>query len=165
MKQENSAVFKIPGAPIAWQRARISKHGGFYDPQKHLKNAINIHLSNYEGPLLEGPLFLNVTFFVPIPKSFSKKKIGELVGSFHSIKADLDNNLKFFLDTLQSAGTIFKDDACIAGILAFKIWELHDKARTEFEFVSLDKLKYKPGINPAIFLDQFSVSLSAQHQE
>lgn len=148
--------FQIPGAPIALQRARAGKHG-FYDPQKHVKTAMQIYLSHYNGPLLQGPQFLTAFFFMPIPKSASKKTIQELMHTFHPYKSDLDNCIKYLNDLCQLSGNIFKDDACIAGTFALKIWELNDKARTEFQFFSLAGRRYKPGCNTVTFLDQFSV--------
>lgn len=130
--------FTIPGAPLALQRARTGKHG-FYDPQAHIKTAMAIHLSHYTGPLLTGPQALLVTFYMPIPKTASKAKIKELVGSYHTYRPDGDNLEKFLLDFCTSAGNIFKDDACIAATLWLKIWELNNNARTEFELIPLQK--------------------------
>lgn len=139
--------FKIPGAPIALQRARAGKHG-FYDPQKHIKNAMQIYLSHYEGPLLEGPQFLFVLFHMPIPKTASKKKIQELLGTFHPLRPDGDNLEKWLNDTCQLSGNIFKDDACIAGVLRFKVWELNSQSRTEFQFISLQGKRLKKSLPP-----------------
>ncbi len=152
----NSVNFNIPGAPIALQRARQGKHG-FYDPQKHIKTAMQIYLSHYEGPLLEGPLFLTAYFFMPIPKTASKKTIQELKGTFHPIRCDLDNLIKWLNDTCQLSGNIFKDDGCIAGTLAFKIWDENNKARSHFTFTPLKnrKIKTEP-FDITTFLDLIS---------
>lgn len=128
--------FTIPGAPIALQRARMGRNG-FYDPQKHTKIAMQIYLSHYEGPLLEGPHFLVAYFYMPIPKTASKRRVQELKGSYHTIKPDADNLGKWILDFCQLSGNVFKDDAIISGMLFFKLWEENDKARTEFEFVPM----------------------------
>lgn len=136
------AQFKIPGGPIALQRARAGKHG-FYDPQKHIKTDMQIYLSHYDGPILEGPLFLTIFFFMPIPKGTSQKKITQLKGTFHPIRPDLDNLIKWINDTCQLSGNIFKDDASISGILAIKIWEKHQNARTQFIFTKLKNRKIK----------------------
>jgi Holliday junction resolvase RusA-like endonuclease len=147
--------FQIPGAPIALQRARSGKHG-FYDPQKHIKNAMQIYLSHYDGPLLEGPQFLVAYFYMPIPKTASRKTVENLLGTFHPIRPDLDNLFKWVGDFCQSAGNIFKDDACIAGGLFFKVWELNNDARTDFEFVSLKGKRLKQTSPPiSQLLSQF----------
>ena len=140
------ADFRIPGAPIAWQRAGINrKKKTFYDPQRHIKNAMQIYLSHYEGPLLQGPQFLFVIFYMPIPKTASKKEIQRLRGTFHSLRPDSDNLEKWLNDTCQLSGNIFKDDACIAGVLKFKVWELNPQARTIFEFIPLQGKHIRTG--------------------
>jgi Holliday junction resolvase RusA-like endonuclease len=152
-----SINFQIPGAPIALQRARAGRNG-FYDPQKHIKNAMQIYLSRYEGPILEGPLFLTVYFFMPIPKTASKKQIEQLKGTFHPLRCDLDNLIKMLNDACQLSGNIFKDDACIAGTLAFKVWEENPKARSHFTFTPLGKRKLKQEpFDITSFLDLFSL--------
>lgn len=153
-----SARFQIPGAPVALARARAGKHG-FYDPQKHIKTAMQIYLSHYEGPLLTGPIFLTAYFFMPIPKTASKKTIQELKGTFHPLRCDLDNLIKMLNDACQLSGNIFKDDACIAGTLAFKIWEENPKARTHFVFTPMGKrrIKQEP-FDISSFLDLISAS-------
>lgn len=147
--------FSIPGAPIALQRARAGKHG-FYDPQKHIKNAMHIYLSHYDGPLLTGPLFLTVYFYMPIPKISSKRLIGNLKNSFHAIRPDADNLLKWCNDLCQSSGNIFKDDACIAGGLFLKIWDENKDARSSFVFTPLGRRKFTKEIDPVQILDLFS---------
>ncbi len=153
----NEVGFKIPGAPIALQRPRKGKHG-FYDPQRHIKNAMQIYLSHYEGPLLQGPQFLIVIFYMPIPKTASKKEIQRLKGTFHPLRMDLDNLIKFCLDMCQDAGNIFKDDAIISGALAFKVWDENKDARTVFSFTPLAGRRLKQEtFNLDLFLDFISI--------
>lgn len=151
----NEVGFKIPGAPIAWQRAGINrKNKTFYDPQYHIKNAMQIYLSHYEGPLLSGPQFLIVIFYMPIPKTASKKEIERLRGTFHDKRPDGDNLEKWLNDTCQLSGNIFKDDACIAGVLRLKVWDENKDARTVFSFTSLANRKLtQETFNVEAFLD------------
>ncbi len=137
--------FTVPGAPIALQRARAGRYG-FYDPQKHIKNAMSIYLSQYNGPLLEGPQFLYVLFHMPIAKTASKKTIQELLGTLHPLRPDADNLLKWIGDFCQSSGNIFKDDCILSAGLFFKVWELNTHARTTFEFVSLKGKRVKQNL-------------------
>lgn len=54
------------------------------------------HRDNYKiGDTLE-----NITFVMPFPKSYSKKKKNDLNGKPHQIKPDLDNLVKAFKDSL-----------------------------------------------------------------
>lgn len=58
----------------------------------------------------------HVTFVMPMPASWSKKKRAEMDGKPHQQKPDIDNLTKSLLDAL------FDDDAHIWGIRASKIW-------------------------------------------
>lgn len=57
-----------------------------------------------------------ITFIVPMPKSWSKKKKAELIGKGHKQKPDIDNYLKALLDA------IYDDDSHIWDIHAVKRW-------------------------------------------
>lgn len=48
----------------------------------------------------EVPRVLSVTFVVPFPKSYSKKKRESLLGQPHEQRPDLDNYIKAFQDAL-----------------------------------------------------------------
>ena len=58
----------------------------------------------------------HITFFMPMPQSWSKKKKLEHTGAPHQAKPDLDNILKAILDA------IFEDDAHIYKLSAEKLW-------------------------------------------
>ena len=81
-------------------------------------------------PLLDGPLHLEVTFYMPIPK-FKAKKIQS--GQYHHIIPDLDNLTKWICDICNEV--VYKDDAIISSINAKKIYDKN--ARTEFFFTQL----------------------------
>lgn len=57
-----------------------------------------------------------VTFILPMPKSWSKKKREAVNGAPHKAKPDIDNLLKALLDS------VFNDDAHIYDIRAIKKW-------------------------------------------
>ena len=59
---------------------------------------------------------LSVTFYIPMPKSWSKKKKKQLHGFLCQSRPDLDNLLKAFADSLTS------EDKYIANITATKRW-------------------------------------------
>lgn len=62
------------------------------------------------------PAPARVTFYVPMPKSWSKKKKLAHMGRPHTQKPDIDNYLKGFLDA------IYEDDSHVWSIWAQKIW-------------------------------------------
>lgn len=57
-----------------------------------------------------------VVFYIPMPKSWSKKKKIELVNTPHKQKPDIDNLLKGLMDAL------LKEDSHVHTVFARKIW-------------------------------------------
>ena len=83
---------------------------------------------------LMGAIRLEVTFYMPIPASLSKKKHNELIEQhYHIKKPDLDNLVKAVCDSLE--GTYFKNDSQICEIIAKKVYD--ENPRTEFQLVKL----------------------------
>lgn len=58
-----------------------------------------------------------VIFILPMPNSWSKKKKEAMIGKPHQQKPDIDNLLKFVMDSLLPEG-----DECVHEISAKKIW-------------------------------------------
>jgi len=118
--------FTVYGDPVAQGRPRFSNRGGFvkaYDPQKSrdFKDYVRLAASEHApDQLLDEPLNLEVTFYRPIPKSFSKKKTTEAENGeiLPTSKPDIDNYLKGVKDALS--GIIWRDDNCITDVLMRK---------------------------------------------
>lgn len=114
------------GDPVALSRPKFFKKGphiGCYDPQAKLKEGYRWQLKGIfrEKPILS-PVALDITFFMPIPKSTSKTKKKQMENGLisHMCKPDLDNLQKFIIDCMN--GLVFKDDAQIVEIRAKKIY-------------------------------------------
>ena len=123
-------VYVIPGNPVPLARARVHNRK-FYDPQKSQKLFSGITLdSQHDGSKLSGALHLIVTFYMPIPKSSSKKVASKLVGVHHKIKPDIDNMIKYVSDVCN--GLFYHDDCIISRITANKVYGIIP--RTEFSF-------------------------------
>ena len=58
----------------------------------------------------------HITFVMPVPKSWTKKKKAEHLGKPHQQKPDVDNLVKALLDA------IYDDDAHVWDVRATKIW-------------------------------------------
>lgn len=124
-------LYIINGDPVALARAKIGgryakRH--MYDSQSTQKLVTGITLRNQHGdlPPYQGPLYLNVTFYIAIPpKNIRKFKPLQ----YHSSPSDLDNLIKYICDTCQSVD-IFKNDCQIAKIDAVKYYDW--QPRTEF---------------------------------
>ena len=65
-------------------------------------------------------LYAQITFFVQMPKSWSKKKKFEKGGKFCDNNADIDNYCKAILDSLE--GVYFENDKQIVMIKAMKYY-------------------------------------------
>ena len=59
---------------------------------------------------------VTVHFYIPMPKSWSKKKKYQMSLHVHQQKPDLDNLVKALLDA------VFNDDSHVHSIIAYKFW-------------------------------------------
>lgn len=110
-------VFTIPGEPIPWARARISKSGIFFTPpkQKRYMNAIKLLAkSSMRGKKpLKGALHVKIYAVFKTPKSKTK-------GGWKTSRGDIDNFQKICLDACNKI--IWDDDAQVCDIQASKIY-------------------------------------------
>lgn len=139
--------YTLQGKPIPLNRPRVNtRHNRIYDSQRTLKedSILQLKLQHADGPFIEGPLSLNATFFMPIPKSYSKKKKDETNGTLHTTVPDLSNLIKYLEDVAQ--GILFSNDSKISNIHAIKVYD--STPRTEFtisqiEAITLEKVNGK----------------------
>lgn len=66
-----------------------------------------------------------ITFTLPMPKSWSKKKKAQMEGAPHQQKPDLDNCIKALLDAC------YKNDACVWHFAAQKVWGYEGSIKIE----------------------------------
>lgn len=120
----------INSAPIPQKRHR---HNGnkTYDPlagvKKAYKNVIQVQMNQFlehSEHMLCGPIHVTINFFMPLPNSKSSRKTK---GLYHIQKPDIDNLLKFILDTMS--GVVYADDAYIFKIESTKFYST--QPRTE----------------------------------
>lgn len=113
----------INGTPVAKGRPRIGRYGA-YTPEKtqaYEEYVKTCWIAKYKAcKPSEMPLTVDIVFYMPIPKSVSKKqrkKISE--GRIrHTKKPDIDNLIKSVLDALN--GLAYKDDSQIVKVTAIK---------------------------------------------
>lgn len=136
--------FKVPGIPIAKGRPRFRRFGKFvstYTPAKTAaaEKELVENIINYkpETPIA-GPIHLDITFFMPIPKSTSKRN-AELMRQEqetpHIKRPDLDNLVKLVKDALN--GIFWIDDSQIFSMNVSKIYS--DSPATEITINTKDK--------------------------
>ncbi len=125
----------IPLTPYPAPRPRFSKFGT-YNPKKYTehKKAFALLAKVQSKTYFERGIELNVTFFMPIPTSLSKKKRSELIEQhYHIKKPDCDNLLKTVKDSLE--GVFYKNDSQICKVTMQKVYS--DKPRVEFKLRSI----------------------------
>jgi len=103
----------LPGNPVPKHRPRFLKDGRAYNDQRKYMNDLSFIIkSQYNEPILIGPLSIDITFFMKISNSLSRLKQSRLNGQYHYLRPDL-----------------------IALCSSRKLWS--DNPRTEFEVSSL----------------------------
>lgn len=132
-----SPNYVISGDPIPQPRARILRNGFAYDPRAKDKQKIKSQLltqrNEHNQHMLTCPVFLDITFFMPIPTSLSKKKKTLLIGQPCTKRnGDLDNLVKTYLDCCKNI--ILLDDSQVFGLYCCKIYAPKESVRTEFFF-------------------------------
>lgn len=117
--------FIIYGEPVAKGRPRLRRWGGTYTPPKTAKaeqNARQYLATQYKAEPIDKPIEVRFTFYLPVPKSYTKKQRAEIEKNkfFHTKKADIDNYCKLYLDAMN--GLIYRDDAIICMLSAIKLY-------------------------------------------
>lgn len=134
-------TFEIMGAPIPAARPRVCRYGTFNPKAKEqIKTGIEIkaqaNIKKITGLPLEDPISLHVRFYMPIPKSYSKKKKDLLKGQPHIRRPDADNLLIFLMNSMN--GIIFKDDSQVYDLTVTKNYS--ENPRTELSIVVYKKI-------------------------
>ena len=84
------------------------------------------------------PIGCSITFFIPVPPSWSKKKKKLHHGRFHQSKPDLDNLLKAFMDSLMA------EDKQIAHIELSKRWVDFETGSIEISYKDYEEVLTLP---------------------
>ena len=82
-----------------------------------------------KGVDLDDVYCVSWTCYLPIPKSWSKKKKAAMAGAYHKQKPDRDNIDKGILDSL------FKDDSGVCAGVLRKYWDDGQGARIELRWI------------------------------
>lgn len=106
---------EIPGAPLPWRAPYVGTRGTF-SPRTALMNDLRCYLKTvYEGPFFTSAIKCNFYFYMPIPKSASKKKRDKMIaGEIRPTGVpDRTNLAKLAEDVLQ--GVVYEKDSIIVG--------------------------------------------------
>ena len=122
-------TFRVDANPVGKQRARYVKRGNFvqaYTPEKTRTYETLIRDSAIEAmgssEPLETPVNLYLYIRVPIPKSYSKKKVEDCLNGLDKPirKPDASNILKSVEDGMN--GIVYKDDSQIVNLHVTKVY-------------------------------------------
>ena len=112
-------VFEI--APVVASRPRVTRWSTFF-PKKYAQfkeDMLELTKDITYTPSKE-LIYVQMTFYVAMPKSWSKKKKLEKGGQFCDNNCDIDNYCKATLDSLE--GVYFENDKQVAMIRAMKYY-------------------------------------------
>lgn len=123
-RKKHRIEFEVPGIPVPQSRPRFTKNGHVYEDAKvreykdRVARIARLAMGGREP--MKGAFIASLTFFLPIPKSWSKKKKGEAaLGEIVPTKRpDTDNLAKSVLDACN--GIIYVDDSQVIRITAKK---------------------------------------------
>ncbi len=124
----NPVTVVLLGEPVAFARARISKSGGHFTPDKQRNTMAALRVQAHQAMLdhgsavLDEPLRMDLRAEFPIPKSMSKRnKFLALIGTVRpGKKPDIDNLYKLAADALNTI--VFRDDALIVEAVLRKVY-------------------------------------------
>lgn len=109
----------FPFEPIPKGRPRMTRRGRAYTPSKtqDYERLIRDYYKNSTTDYYDCAIRVNLVFYMPIPKSTSKKKralmeSGEIKCTTHT--GDVDNLAKAILDSLN--GVAYEDDSLVTSL-------------------------------------------------
>ena len=132
--------YVIPLAPIPWKSRGVNCKGDkpkFYDTQLHTKNAYALYIAQQHGssPLFEGPLQMDVIYYISYPPGsvlrIRKDQIGPI--PYHYRRPDVDNLNNLLYDACKSI--LFNDDCLISKESTTKLYD--SKPRIEITLRNL----------------------------
>lgn len=132
-------IFTVPGIPVAKGRPRVTKYVT-YTPQKtkDYENLVRWSCkSKYKDKPLNGPIRVDIIFYMLIPKGTSKKRTkAKIKGDILPTKRpDWDNMAKAITDALN--GIAYNDDNQIVETHIYKYFS--DNPRAEVKITQIKK--------------------------
>lgn len=131
--------YEIPGDPIPWTAARVTKTHS-YNPNGKQKKAAKSYLSiqHQQRPLFTGAVRCDFFFEVRPPKSLSKRTLNKILSGekiYCTKRPDRTNYLKFAEDCLT--GSVLSDDNIVVTGISEKYYA-QSLPRTLIEITELE---------------------------
>jgi len=110
-------IYTVPFEPVPMKYHRFGKNSRAYNPQARFKEQVRTILTLQHGnrKLYSGPLKFEVTYYMPIPASYSPKKQQSVAGSYHYSKPDTSNLQKLIEDCCSKRNPCTEPLDCIQG--------------------------------------------------
>lgn len=145
--------------PKPQTRPRFSKFGTYEDPKMKAwrRQCSQLIEQEYDGQFYDGPISVDVTFYMKAPLNVSKKptpkaraKTWDIFHRFmdeklwHAMRPDIDNLVKALFDSISNAGynkvdkkgIVWTDDSIVCELKAQKRYS--SNPRIEFEIKELE---------------------------
>lgn len=142
--------------PKPQTRPRFSKFGTYEDPKMKAwrRRCSQLIEQEYDGQFFDGPILVDVTFYMKAPLNVSKKptpkaraKTWDAFKKFmderlwHSRKPDIDNLVKALFDSISTAGynkvdkkgIVWTDDSIVCGLIARKKYSPNPRIELEIK--------------------------------
>jgi Holliday junction resolvase RusA-like endonuclease len=123
----NGISFSIPGQPQGKGRPKFARRGNFvgaYTPKEtvNYENLVKMYAQEAMNgqSLIDGPVSVEISAYVMVPESWSKKKKVMALSDqvYPTTKPDVDNFAKACLDSLN--GIVWKDDKQVIDLKVMK---------------------------------------------
>ncbi len=117
-------MFKI--SPVPASRPRVTRYGTYIaKTYAQYKKEMCKQVDDLSIKKFTNPIYVETTFYMPIPKSLSIKKRNLLDGTYCDIGGDMDNLLKALWDSLN--GYAYVDDKQIVWSQEKKIYSFEPR--------------------------------------
>ena len=117
-------MFKI--SPVPASRPRVTKYGTYIaKTYAQYRKEMRKQIDGLSIKKFTNPIYVETTFYMPIPKSLSIKKRNLLNGTFCDVGGDMDNLLKALWDSLN--GHAYTDDKQIVWSQEKKIYSFEPR--------------------------------------
>ena len=126
----------IEGEPLAQKRARFARVGAHvrtYDPMSEKKEVTKAIIRAQVRQRLKGSVCCVMEFFMPIPKSYTKKRREACIAmeELPAKKPDIDNFVKYYFDCMNDIA--FDDDSQVCALEAYKYFS--ETPRVEIKLI------------------------------
>ncbi len=119
-----AVAFEVPGEPRGKGRPIVTKNGTFTPTRTvEYENFVRMcYIEQCTNQYLDGPISAEITAYMQIPKSASKKKRAAMAAGeiLPEKKPDIDNIAKSILDSLN--GIAYKDDSSVTALTVRKLY-------------------------------------------